>query len=278
MIEIIEEFEIEDLGIQEEWVYDIEVEDNHNFFGNNILVHNSAYYHIEPFMNAYIIKNPDQSMDDYVTVADNFEKTVIAPVIQKCIDDFSKELNAYNTEIIGAEREIIADCLLAKTMLTVKDNNNPDVYSNIKRLKISELARIHGINIINKTPEVVDLSHLNITVPSYDEEKCEYVQGKILNIQKKITSKRVLELYHENGTSISCTEDHKVSVNVDGGIIWKEVKSITEDDDVMVENFSLYSKRRCDLFDVEYINHGSKNSNRKEVAKAIKKPIMKDLQ
>jgi len=37
------DFEIIDLGIKEEWVYDIEVEDNHNFFGNNILVHNSAY-------------------------------------------------------------------------------------------------------------------------------------------------------------------------------------------------------------------------------------------
>ena len=34
---------VEDLGIIEEWVYDIEVEDNHNFFANNILVHNSAY-------------------------------------------------------------------------------------------------------------------------------------------------------------------------------------------------------------------------------------------
>ena len=30
------------MGIIEEWVYDIEVEDNHNFFANNILVHNSA--------------------------------------------------------------------------------------------------------------------------------------------------------------------------------------------------------------------------------------------
>ncbi len=39
----LEEFEVEDLGIIEEWVYDIEVEDNHNFFANNILVHNSAY-------------------------------------------------------------------------------------------------------------------------------------------------------------------------------------------------------------------------------------------
>ena len=38
-----DDFEIEDLGIQEIDVYDIEVENCHNFFANNILVHNSGY-------------------------------------------------------------------------------------------------------------------------------------------------------------------------------------------------------------------------------------------
>ena len=44
------DFEIEDLGIQEEWVYDIEVENNHNFFGNNILLHNSVYINVHQFI------------------------------------------------------------------------------------------------------------------------------------------------------------------------------------------------------------------------------------
>lgn len=109
MIEICENFEIEDLGIQEDWVYDIEVQDNHNFFGNNILVHNSVYFHIEPFMNLYQEKNPGLPTDEYVTWADDFEKKVIAPIIQKTIDDFAEELNAHNKDVIGAEREIIAD-------------------------------------------------------------------------------------------------------------------------------------------------------------------------
>jgi hypothetical protein len=109
MIESIENFEIEDLGIQEEWVYDIEVQDNHNFFGNNILLHNSVYLTIEPFMNMYMKKNPDLPMDDYVTWADNFEKKVIKPIVQKTIVDFAHELNAYNTDAIGCDREIIGD-------------------------------------------------------------------------------------------------------------------------------------------------------------------------
>jgi len=45
----ISDFEIEDLGIQEKWVYDLEIEKNHNFFGNDILVHNSVYITLDPF-------------------------------------------------------------------------------------------------------------------------------------------------------------------------------------------------------------------------------------
>ena len=36
-------YTIEEIESTEEYVYDIEVEDNHNFFANEILVHNSAY-------------------------------------------------------------------------------------------------------------------------------------------------------------------------------------------------------------------------------------------
>ena len=36
------DFVIEDLGIMEEDVYDLEIENSHNFFANDILLHNSA--------------------------------------------------------------------------------------------------------------------------------------------------------------------------------------------------------------------------------------------
>lgn len=102
-------YEIEDLGMQEEWVYDIEVEENHNFFGNNILLHNSNYFHIEPFMKKFQEKNPTLSINEYVDWADNFEKKIIQPIVQKSINDFAYELNAYDKGVIGAEREIISD-------------------------------------------------------------------------------------------------------------------------------------------------------------------------
>ena len=46
----VDRYEIEEIEHEETYVYDIEVEDNHNFFGNDILVHNSAYVLIKlPF-------------------------------------------------------------------------------------------------------------------------------------------------------------------------------------------------------------------------------------
>lgn len=140
-INIEENFEIEDLGVLEEWVYDIEVENNHNFFGNNILIHNSAYLHIEPFMELYQKQNPNLSINEYVDWADSFEEKVIQPIIQKTVDDFSEELNAYNKEKIWAEREIIADIMIQsakkKYFARVRDsegNRYPENEPYIKKM------------------------------------------------------------------------------------------------------------------------------------------------
>lgn len=50
VVEFTESFVVEDLGVQEIEVYDLEVEDNHNFFANNILVHNSNYFSLQPII------------------------------------------------------------------------------------------------------------------------------------------------------------------------------------------------------------------------------------
>jgi hypothetical protein len=60
-------------------------------------------------MELYKQKNPNLGVNEYTEWADQFEQKVIQPVIAQCIDDFSKDLNAFNKNVIGAEREIIAD-------------------------------------------------------------------------------------------------------------------------------------------------------------------------
>lgn len=147
--EIIEEsnFEVEDLGIQELDVYDIEVEDNHNFFGNDILVHNSAYYTIAPFMDKVIKAYPNLSMNDYVDKADDFEKKVVAPIIDKSVEIACGKLNALRPEVIGAKREIISDSVIfvekKKYIARIRDSEGtryPEEKPHMKFMGV-ELAR-----------------------------------------------------------------------------------------------------------------------------------------
>ena len=105
-------FKIEDLGIQELDVFDIEVEDNHNFFGNDILLHNSAYYTIEPFVNEFLKTRPDATLMDIVDFCDKFENKIVEPRIQENIDEFCYKLNALDKSKCGAKKEIVADRML----------------------------------------------------------------------------------------------------------------------------------------------------------------------
>lgn len=123
----------------------------------------SAYYHIEPFMERYQEQNPNLEIGEYVTWADNFEKKVIQPVIEKCILDFATELNAYNPGVIGAEREIIADTAVfsakKKYYARVRDSEGtryPDSDPKIKKM---------GLEVVKSSTPVWSISRLEQAIP-----------------------------------------------------------------------------------------------------------------
>jgi len=186
MIEVYEDFEIEDIGIYEEWVYDIEVQDNHNFFGNNILLHNSVYFHIEPFMEKYIEKNPGLSINEYVTFADKFEQKIIKPIIDKTIKDFSSELNAFNKEAIGVEREIIADCAVftakKKYYARVRDNEGTRYPSDSPKIKVMGLEVIKG-----STPKW-SKKYLKEAIPHILDKDENDLRNWVKNIKEEFTT------------------------------------------------------------------------------------------
>ena len=149
-------FEIEDLGVQEIEVYDIEVENNHNFFGNDILIHNSGYYTIAPIMNEIIKNNPNKSINDYVDIANKFELKFIDPVIQKSVDIATTHLNARRPEVIGAKREIIADTCIylqkKRYLARVRDSEGtryPESEPHMKYMGV-ELARSSTTDWVKK--------------------------------------------------------------------------------------------------------------------------------
>jgi intein/homing endonuclease len=100
-----DDFIIEDLGIIEDWVYDIEVENNHNFFANDILVHNSCYFYVDDFVQKYL---SNREVPDVVEELDRFCKEKLAPYLDKCTNKLSSYVNAYENRI-NFKREIIAD-------------------------------------------------------------------------------------------------------------------------------------------------------------------------
>jgi len=106
----------------------------------------SVYYHIEPFVAKYQEKNHGLSITEYVDWADSFEKKIIQPIIQKTIDDFSYELNAFNKSKIGAEREIIADSAVftakKKYYARVRDNEGTRYSEDKPKIKVMGLEII----------------------------------------------------------------------------------------------------------------------------------------
>lgn len=186
----------------------------------------SFYMAIAPIMEKYQEKNPNLSINEYVEWADQFEKKYIQPLVQKAIEDFAHELNAYNKDAIGCEREIIADCLAPNTTLKVKTGDD------VKKMTISKLGEIHGLCSRGKFEDIVDLSDKDVRILSYNPNTGEKELKRVLNVQKKVTKKRMLTLTAPNNKSITVTEDHRFAVHTNNGIIFKQAKDITVYDDV----------------------------------------------
>lgn len=160
---ITDNYRVEDLGIQELDVYDIEVEDNHNFFGNDILLHNSAYYTIEPFVEEFLKKNPNASLSETVDFCDKFETEVVQPKIQENIDEFCYYLNAMDKSKCGGKREIIADrfILLKKKKYLCRLRANeatvfPDDAPKIKAM---------GVELIKSSTPKFSIEHMSEALP-----------------------------------------------------------------------------------------------------------------
>lgn len=69
----------------------------------------SVYYTVNHFVKMYEHKHPDAGLLDKVDFCHRFEEKIVAPVIQKSIDEFCEQLNAYDASACGAKLEIIAD-------------------------------------------------------------------------------------------------------------------------------------------------------------------------
>ena len=95
-----------------EWVYDIEVEDySHTFFANNILVHNSNYFSFDELLKSCNMhKKSEEEIREFLLKLDS---QFLSPFYEKAFDDFTKKRNLENnlkfeTEAIARRMVILA--------------------------------------------------------------------------------------------------------------------------------------------------------------------------
>lgn len=98
---------VEDLGIQEEIVYDLETDD-HNFFANGILVHNSNYMDLTDVLNEYYKRKPDADMNAATDFLDKVCKRIETDCLSPTFDKVKYECNGYKGGGLHMDREAIA--------------------------------------------------------------------------------------------------------------------------------------------------------------------------
>jgi len=104
-IEFTQDFVVEDLGDRLEWVYDIEVENDHNFFGNDICVHNSVYFTLDKLVEKLSATENPEILEKLIS----FDRKYLNIWVQEYIDIYSDTFNTFNKKPIGAKLEKIAD-------------------------------------------------------------------------------------------------------------------------------------------------------------------------
>ena len=110
------DFIIEDLGIKEQWVYDIEVKDNHNFFANDILIHNSLFLGLDKWFKKHNFDKKFNELDydkkiQYILKISKYLENLVNT---RMYDEMQTEiLNSREEEFkINFKQEIIAESAL----------------------------------------------------------------------------------------------------------------------------------------------------------------------
>lgn len=192
-----DDFEVECLGDIEDYVYDIEVKDNHNFFANNILVHNSNYIDLTDVVFHPKLKwnlKPEQEIVDLLI---DFCDTKLKPYIDKNFQKLADDLNAY-ANTIDMKREAVGKGIIqakARYTLYVYDNEN-------KRYETPEL-------------KIVGLEAIRSSVPKYfrDSMKTVYkmmythtekqIHSKILELEKEYSELPIIQIGEPKGVSMA---------------------------------------------------------------------------
>ena len=98
---------IEDLGIAETTVYDLETY-SHSFIANGILVHNSNYFELGDAVDKFLKVKPDATRQDKADFLDKFCQKIESDCLSPLFDHIAEEINGIRTAPLHMDREAIA--------------------------------------------------------------------------------------------------------------------------------------------------------------------------
>jgi hypothetical protein len=159
----------------------------------------SVYYNIKPFMEKVIEQQPDKTIDEYTTIADDLEKKIIQPVIQKTINDFAEELNAFNKDVIGAEREVIADSGVftakKKYYLRVRDSEGTRFPSDNPYIKVM------GLEIVRSSTPKWCQAKLKEAIPKILDSDEETIKNWVKELKEEFRTIDLVQISQVSGVS-----------------------------------------------------------------------------
>ena len=225
------QFTVECLGEVDDYVYDIEVEDNHNFFANDILVHNSNYVDLTDIVNMPTSGWANKTTNEIVDLLDKFCTLRIDKVLDKTFKDLLSNFNSFDNCISMKREAIGSGIFVQKKRYTMLVYDNEGVRYPKPKLKITGLEAVRSstpkyfrdkLKVIyemmyNNTQDEVQheirkikeeffkLPILNIAKPAgvnglseYDNNSKElgfFEKGTPAGVKSALTYNRALELY-----------------------------------------------------------------------------------
>jgi hypothetical protein len=193
---ITDDFTCESLGKQKETVYDIEVEDNHNFFANDICVHNSVYATFNSIVEKFISEDKRDDKTHVLNVLDQFAEKKICPLMDRLCLEIEEYLNCPNS-VLKMAREVIADkgIWIAKKryMLNVLDNEGVR-YSKPK-------LKMMGIEAIKTSTPSAFRTNIKTAIEIMMNETEEDLQEFIKKFHQEMGELPIEEIAFPRGTN-----------------------------------------------------------------------------
>lgn len=147
----VSECEVIDLGVVEDYVYDVEVEQTHNFYGNGILIHNSVVFDASSIANRVDGDTSAKAM----AVAD-FANGKILDHINEGLDVMARKLNCRQNSL-SLKLESICD----KSIFFAKKRYAINMVYDENGLRSTPDRKVTGVEIVRSETPKLSRKHLS---------------------------------------------------------------------------------------------------------------------